>query len=399
MAKKNTLHDIFDDDDLGILNTKPKTSNSKSDNERLIDSFQEIVNFFEKHNRLPDEKNVLEFKLQSRLKSLYNDVYKKSILKPYDHHNLLNDTDKIKSVLDIFDDDDLGLLDTNETLSIFDLKNVTSSKDRGQADFVARRKSIKDFKQYEQVFQKVHQELKTGQRKYVVFKEDNLKEKTFYVLDGILLFLEKADIEIEEKILSSGNRIRKDGRTKTVFENGTESNMLYRSLYKALLANGKAITHSYTQYNASLVNNPNLLMRDDLEMGWVYILKSKSKNPIIADIDNLYKIGFSKLEVRKRIKNASKEPTYLMANVHVVSAYKCYNLDPHKFEQLLHRFFAKVCLDVDIHDDKGRRITPREWFIASLDVIEEAIQLTLSGEIVNYEYDTKFLQILKTSGR
>jgi hypothetical protein len=396
MAKKITLDDIFDDDDFGILDTKAKTSTLKSDNERLIDSFQEIVDFFEKHGRLPEEKNVTEFKLQARLKSLNNDENKKSILKPYDNHNILNHTGEIKSVSDIFDDDDLGLLNTDETLSIFSLKNVTSSKDREEADFVARRKPIKDFEPYEQIFQKVHQELKEGKRRFVEFKEDNLREKTFYVLDGILLFLEKADIEVEEKILSSGNRVRKDGRTKTIFENGTESNMLYRSLYKALLANGRAITHNATDYNLDLVKNSNLLMEEDLETGWVYILKSKSQNTAIADIDNLYKIGFSKVEVKERIKNASKEPTYLMADVHLVSAYKCYNFDPHKFEQLLHRFFAKVCLDVDIHDDMGRRITPREWFIAPLNVIEEAIQLTLSGDIVNHEYDTKFLQILKT---
>jgi hypothetical protein len=214
-------------------------------------------------------------------------------------------------------------------------------------------------------------------------------------LDGILLFLEKADIEVEEKILSSGNRVRKDGRTKTIFENGTESNMLYRSLYKALLANGKAITHSAADYNLDLAKNSNLLMEEDLETGWVYILKSKSQNPVIADINNLYKIGFSKVEVKERIKNASKEPTYLMADVHLVSAYKCYNFDPHKFEQLLHRFFAKVCLDVDIHDDRGRRVTPREWFIAPINIIEEAIMLTLSGEIVNFEYSDQLQQILK----
>jgi hypothetical protein len=396
MAKKITLDDIFDDDDFGILNTKAKTSNLKSDNERLIDSFREIVDFFEKYGRLPEEKNVTEFKLQARLKSLNNDENKKSILKPYDNHNLLNHPEEIKSVSDIFDDDDLGLLDTDETLSIFNLKNVTSSKDREEADFVARRKPIKDFEQYEKIFQKVHQELKEGKRKFVEFKEDNLRENTFYVLDGILLYLEKADIEAKRKIVSSGVQTRKDGRTKTIFENGTESDMFYRSLYKALSANGMAITHNADNYNLDLAKNSNLLMEEDLETGWVYILKSKSQNPVIANIDNLYKIGFSKVEIKERIKNASKEPTYLMADVHVVSAYKCYNFDPHKFEQLLHRFFAKVCLDVDIHDDKGRRITPREWFIAPLNVIDEAIQLTLSGDIVNYEYDTKFLQILKT---
>jgi hypothetical protein len=56
---------------------------------------------------------------------------------------------------------------------------------------------------------------------------------------------------------------------------------------------------------------------------------------------------------------------------------------------LLHRFFAEACLNLDIFDDRGQRITPREWFVVPLDVIEEAIQLILHETIVNYRYDAK----------
>ena len=31
--------------------------------------------------------------------------------------------------------------------------------------------------------------------------------------------------------------------------------------------------------------------------------------------------------------------------------------------------------------------TPQEWFIAPIDVIEQAIELIISGEVVNYSYD------------
>lgn len=394
MVKKKTLEDIFNDDEFGILDTKAKISNIRSEDERLIESFQEIIVFYEKNNRIPEDKDITEFKLLSRLKNLNNDENKKSILKPYDTYNLLAHKDEIKSVSDIFKDDDLGLLDTEETLSIFTLNNVPSSKEREQADFVARRKPIKNFDTYELIFKKVHQDLKDGKRKFIDFKEDNLQEGTFYVLDGLLLFLEKADIELQEKVLSSGNRLRKDGRTRTIFENGTESNMFYRSLYKALLANGKAVTHNSEYDDLNFFQNQHLITEEDLETGWIYILKSKSQNPAIADLEHLYKIGFSKVEVKQRIKHASKEPTYLMADVHIVSSYKCYNVNPHKFEQLLHRFFAMVCLNVDLKDEKGRRITPREWFVAPLPVIEEAIQLILSGEIVNYTYDRSSSQII-----
>ena len=109
MSKKKSLEDIFNDDEFGILDSKPKSSNIKSEDERLIESFQEINSFFEKNNREPEGNNVSEFKLLSRLKALRNDANKIEILKPHDRYNLLNTKEEVKSVTDILNDDDLGL--------------------------------------------------------------------------------------------------------------------------------------------------------------------------------------------------------------------------------------------------------------------------------------------------
>lgn len=390
MSKKISLEDIFNDDEFGILESKAKVSNVKSEDERLIDSFQEINAFYKKNNREPkaDVFVVSERGLGVALRELRKNIKKVEILKPYDVHNLLeNVTVEINSIDDILNDDDFGLLDTDETLEIFKLKNIPSSKDRGETDFVARRKAIKEkeFIPYETAFKKVHQELREGKRKLREFKdvEQNLEQGKYYLLDGLLLFLEKDGIE-ERQIK---DRIRKDGRTRIIFENGTESNMYYRSLAKALYNNGRIVSDTDSDTENELFKNANIVNEADLETGWIYILQSKSTNKNISEIKDLYKIGFSKTEVRDRIKNAPKEPTYLMAEVHLVSTYKCYNVNPHKFEQLLHRFFGDVCLDVDIHDDKGRRITPREWFVAPLPIIDKVIDLILNGEIVNYSYD------------
>jgi hypothetical protein len=126
---------------------------------------------------------------------------------------------------------------------------------------------------------------------------------------------------------------------------------------------------------------------DDEKTGFIYILRSLSTNPEIAAIEDLYKIGFSSGAVEDRIRNAEKEPTYLMAKVHLVEIFECYNLNPQKLESLLHTFFGSACLNVDVHDKHGKRCTPREWFIAPLEIIEEVINLILTGEIVNYRYD------------
>ncbi len=383
---KKTLKDIFDDDDLGILNTISKASGEKTEDERLVESFKEISDFYEKNNREPNQSGVTEFKLYSRLKGLRQDEKKIQVLRPFDKFDLFGELKAPPaSVQDILSDDEFGILDTDETLSIFKITNIP--KDREDPEYVARRKPLKEFEPYEPIFKAVHRDLRERKRKLVEFRDENLQEGNFYVLDGVLLFVEKLDVATSETALPSGNRTRKDGRTRCIFENGTESNMLYRSLAKQLYVNGKAVTKNSDTDESELFSNLNLVNEEDIETGWIYILKSKSKKSEISVLNDLFKIGYSKIAVTERIKNALKEPTYLMDEVSIVATYKCYNLNPQKFEQLIHRFFGKVCLNVDLYDERRRRYTPREWFIVPLGVIEKTIELILSGDIVNYEYD------------
>lgn len=399
MSKKITIEDIFKDDEFGILDSEPKNSNVKTEDDRLIESFQEINTFFEKNQREPEATNVTEFKLLSRLKALRQDAKKIEILNTYDSHNLLKTKEEVKSVADILGDDDLGILDTEEALSIFKLKNVPSSKDRADSDFVAQRKSMKekDFLPYESMFKEIHKKLRERKISLKRFKnaEKNLKKGNYYVLDGVLLYLEETNLETDNITLASGDRVRKDGRTRIIFENGTMSNMLFRSIGKQLLNNGHLVTKTEVETAKELFDNVNSVNEKDLDTGWVYILKSKSTHKDIASIKYLYKIGYSTVPVPERIKNSSKEPTYLMADVDIIASYKTFNLNAQKFEHLIHRFFAEVCLNVDIHDDKGRRITPREWFVVPLLVIDEVIHLILSGEIVNYKYDSANQALIK----
>jgi len=395
MSKKKTLEDIFNDDEFGILDSKPINSNIKTEDERLIESFQEINAFFEKNNREPEAANVTEFKLLSRLKALRKDAKKVEILRPYDSHNLLNTKEEVKSVADILNDDDLGILGTDETLSIFKLKNVPSYTERAESDFTARRKAMKDkdFLPYETQFKKVHIELREGKRKLKEFKdvEQNLNSGNYYVLDGVLLFLENDGIEKRQL----GDSSRNDGRTTIIFENGTKSNMYYRSLSKSLYNNGSTVSDTDKESETELFKNANIVKEEDSETGWIYILKSKSTNKDISSIKDLYKIGYSTVPIIERIKNASKEPTYLMADVAIEASYKTYNINAQKFELLIHRFFSEACLNIDINDDKGRRITPREWFAVPLPVIDKAISLILSGEIVKYKYDSVQMSLIK----
>ena len=394
MAKKNlTIDDIFDDDDFGLLDSKAKTSAVKTDEERLIDSFEEINSFFDKNKREPNKSSMSEYGLMAKLKNFRENEAQKKILKPFDRYNLLGYVELEKATIDdiLNEEDELGLLDSDKDLDIFKFKHTPKPEERADADFVAQRKPIKEkeFEKYEAMFLKVHKEIKEGKRKIKPFKniEKNLHVGDFYLMDGILLYLESANLKTEEKELGSGNRVRTEGRTRTIFENGTYSNMLFRSLGKQIQKNGKLITNTYEKIEQDLFVNTGLVKEEDVQSGWIYVLKSKSSNTQIANIKDLYKVGFARNSVDERIKNAKNEATYLFADVHKIATYKVYNRNADKLEGLLHRFFAKACLDIDLFNEKGQRLNPREWFVVPFEVIEETIQLILNENIVNYEYD------------
>jgi len=394
MAKKKlTIDDIFDDDDFGLLDSKTKTSLVKTDEDRLIDSFEGINTFFDKNQREPNKSSMSEYGLMAKLKNFRENEAQKKILKPFDRHNLLGYVEMEKQTIDdiLNDDDDLGLLDSDKDLDIFKFKHTPRPEERSEADFVAQRKPLKEkeFEKYEAMFHKVHKEIKEGKRKILPFTniEKNLHVGDFYLMDGLLLFLESANLKKEEWEQKSGNRIRVEGRTRTIFENGTYSNMLYRSLGKQIQKSGKLITNTYEEIEQDLFINTGLVKEEDVQSGWIYVLKSKASNTQIVNIKDLYKVGFARNSVDERIKNSKNEATYLFADVQKVATYKVYNRNADKLEGLLHRFFAHACLDIDLFNEKGQRLNPREWFVVPFEVIEETIKLILNENIVNYRYD------------
>ena len=375
---KFSLEEILKDDPLRLLDdVKPKNPIITSD-DRLVASFEEINEFYEKNGHEPQKSSDMhERRLYARLKGIREDTKKVEFLKKYDRYNLLEKVDEIKSIDDILDSDPLGLLSSDEE-DIFTLKNVPkNSKERAEADFVAKRKRLDDFAQYEELFKECHRDLKEGKRKLVKFNEKYLQKGSFFVLKGVLGYLEDMINPKKDK----NHKI--DGRTKTIFENGTYSNMLFRSLAKGLYEDGYLVS----EHEDRILDGLSQIDKNDRKNGYIYVLKSLSKDDRIVTKRNLYKIGFSTTPVRDRIKNAKNDPTYLMADVKVVAVFEVYNINPQKLEQLIHRFFASSCIDIDI--ENGKVYKPREWFIAPLSLIEKAIELIINGNIVNYQYDIK----------
>ena len=372
-----SLDEILAGDPLGLLSEPRATVRPINEDDRLVSSFEEINAFIEQHEREPQKStNMNERALHVRLEGLRQNPEKIEYLKPYDRFNILQEV-KINSIEDILNDDVFGLLGSDDSDDIFTLKHIP--KEREQTDFIAQRRPCKNFGKYEHLFSEVQKDLKSGSRKLSKFNEKFFEEGNFFILKGVLAYLEKIDDIKKDKF----NKL--DSRTRIIFENGTESNMLLRSFGKGLYDDGYFVSLQ----DDRVLDGLSQISDEDEKSGYIYILESKSCDEKIASIKNLYKIGYSTIPVKERIKNAINEPTYLMAPVKIVSVYETYNMNTQKFEQLVHKFFGKVCLNVDVFGESKKRYTPREWFILPLEVIEQVIELVITGEIVNYRYDEK----------
>lgn len=410
-----SFEDIFEDDIFNLLELKPSTV-VLSEDERLIDSFQEINDFVRKYNREPNKVNGFkERMLYSRLEGFRVKIEHQKKLSAFDEFRLLPEildeeedekvtTIEVPKIVEVnsFDDilatDVFNLLntDTEEQLGLFELSDTLREyRDRDKTDFVAKRRPCKNFEKYEDLFKKVHEDLRLGRRKMIEFKAGSQQAGAFYVHKGVLFFLESFEKTREDSYKEDGTRVRYDGRTHCVFENGTESNLMWRSVEKMLYDEGRAITHLEERANYELLQNAHLVNEEDVHTGVIYVLQSKSLRPQIRKIPNLVKIGFSTTDVDTRIKNAKNEATYLMDDVHLVFQVACFNMNPHKFEQLIHTFFWEACIEMEVHDNDGVAHKPREWFSVPLDVVEQAVDLIISEKIVDYKYDSKNKQILK----
>ena len=392
MSNEKDKIKILDDDPFGLLDSEiQKHKLHKSEEQRLINSFEEISNFVEIHKREPRNKGISEFKLYSRLKRIRETPSKIKTLLPFDFHALLS-SKKIRSLSssDIISDDPLGILENDDIdESVYNLKNVKKSE-RIRPDYLARRKQCKNFADYEDMFLSIHEDLESRKRKLVKFSQENIKEGNFYVLNGVALFLESIDAKYKDNDFNSGKRNRLDGRTLCIFDNGTESSMLLRSLVKALQLDGFGISEASEQTN----NNIEITSSDEGN-GFIYILKSKSQDYNIASKRNLYKIGYSKGDVTSRVSRAKNDPTYLMSEVEIVSIFRCYNMSTHKFENTIHKFFNEVRLNIEISDPYGKIYKPKEWFQVPLKIIEEAIEIIVNDGFNNYYYDKIIQQIIK----
>lgn len=285
-----------------------------------------------------------------------------------------------KELEELFDDPLLKL--NAEEQRLFDIpQDMRRLIAKKKADYVAQHVLCENFEDYKPLFAKVHQELKEGKRSLVkINKTATLTAGRYYFVSGQMLLLE----QIGE--LKRSSNFLPDARTRCIYENGTESDILLQTLRKSVVGDGYAISELQEETNSHFFSNKDIVT-DDNVTGYIYVLSSLSDNPAVKDERNLYKIGFTTNTVEQRVANAETDPTYLMAPVKIVATYKVVNLNSQKFEDLVHQLLKHVQFQVTVFDEKGIEHQPQEWFIVPLPVVDVIIKKIMDGTIVGYTYN------------
>jgi hypothetical protein len=228
-------------------------------------------------------------------------------------------------------------------------------------------------------------EIESGQRTTRKFVRDagflkaEIQAGQFFILGGQTAYV--AEVGAAFKAPNGET----DARLRVIYSNGTESDLLLRSLQRAL----------YKDEGGRRITEPNAgplfageSAQGDQASGVIYVLRSKSDHPVVAaNRPLLDKIGVTGGTIEQRIANARLDPTFLMADVEVVASYELYNINRTKLENLIHRIFGPARLDIEIKDRFGQPVIPREWFLAPLFVIDEAVARIKDGTITDYTYD------------
>lgn len=293
-----------------------------------------------------------------------------------------------KELDELFDDPLLEV--TGSEANLFDIpadmKKILDKR-REQPDHYAKRIQCPDFDYYAPLFKEVHQQLKKGQRSLLrMGKSSSLKAGEYFVVSGQLVLLESIGTEVK-----SSNGMR-DARTRCIYEDGTESDILLQTLRKNILNDGFGVTPLQQSVDNHIVDT---LSEGDIPTGYIYVLRSLSPNPEIAQVKDLYKIGFTTNEVEDRIANAAHEPTYLMAPVHIVETFKVANINSHVLETLVHQVFHQVNFKVKVYDDKGEEYEPSEWYVVPLGIIDKVIERIIDRTIVDYVYNPQMQSLEK----
>lgn len=362
--------------------------------ERVIAGFEEIQRFVEKYGRAPqhgEDRDIFERLYAVRLDRLRAIPDCRALLEPLDHQGLLAGTQGVAEPLATYNVDQLAAeLGGVAADDITVLRHVRTSSDKRAAEEIADRKPCEDFETFRPLFERVAADLKTGLRQSQPIEAGRraIEAGDFFVLDGITLYV----AEVGEPLKTTAGEV--DRRLRLIFANGTESNLLLRSLQRAFYNDPAA--RRLVSLESGQMSFGGEFEADDVESGTIYVLRSLSDHPYVAQHrDLIHKIGVTGSKVETRIADAEHDATYLLAKVEVVATYKLAGINRTRMENLFHRLFAPARLDITINDRFGHPVQPQEWFLIPLFVVDEAVARIKDGTITNYVYDPRAARLVK----
>lgn len=364
--------------------------------ERVMAGFEEIQRFVDQHGRAPqhgEDRDIFERLYAVRLDRLRALPDCRALLEPLDRQGLLAGAMRVAEPVPDYDLDQLAaeLAGAGGAGDITDMRHVRTSADKRAAEEIADRKPCADFETFRPLFERVAADLKTGLRQAQPIEAGNraVEAGDFFVLDGVTLYVAEAG----EPLKTTAGEV--DRRLRLIFANGTESNLLLRSLQRAFY-NDPAARRLVSPQSGQLSFGGEL-DADDVASGTIYVLRSLSDHPYVAQHrDLIHKLGVTGGRVETRIANAENEATYLLAKVEVVATYRLAGINRSRMEKLFHRLFAPARLNITIDDRFGRPVQPEEWFLVPLNVIDEAVRRILDGSITRMAYDPTSARLVDT---
>ena len=386
-------------DALGVA-PEPKKQRARTPREeRIIAGFEDIQRFREEHGRAAlhgEDRDIFERLYAVRLDRLRELPEATELLAGLDIHGLLNPPAEPAVDPDELDDDallaELGV-DRAPKTDITQLRHVTSREEKRAAEEIADRTPCADFAAFEPKFDLVRRELASGLREARAIEQAELtlaeiKPGEFFIVGGQIAYVSEA---AEAFTTEYG---RTDRRLRVIYDNATESNVLARSLQKALYRDeaGRRITNPSAGPLFGSTRDD-----DDLESGLIYVLRSRSDHPTVAAHRELiHKIGVTGSSVEARVAGAVNDATYLLAEVDVVATYRLFNINRTRLEHLIHRVFAAARLHLTIPDRFGHPVQPREWFLVPLAVIDQVVERIRDETIAGMTYDPQTASLARS---
>jgi len=388
-------------EELGVEIAPTKKAAHSPKEERIIAGFEEIQRFVETHGHPPqhgEDKDIFERLYATRLDRIRSLAECKNLVVDMDYQGLLAPENGIAEPPKEYQSDaellaELGVEAPKENDVTF-LKHVKPRAEVRAAEEIATRTPCTDFDKFKPLFEQVQDQLTRGLLEAKILKNQKgqtimaeINQGDWFIVNG-----QKAYIaEVSKERIHGFDK--NDYRLRVIFDNKTESDLLLRSMQKALYVD--EASRRIVSLSAGPLFDGNA-ENEDTASGTIYVLRSKSEHPTIAENRSLiHKIGVTGGSVKTRIANAKLDPTYLMADVEIVATYDLYNISRTKLENILHRFFESAKLDIQINDRFGKPVIPREWFLVPLFIVDEVVEKIKDGTISQYVYDRNSVALIE----